>query len=338
MIFDQMEFHNVEAMVWEEDGYKMSRLPRDVAKQLDQVIRDNTSFLSTGVEVRFRLTGEEVKLHFRAAPDEEAQTALIFYGSIQGGWQYSAKAIGEKETVITVKYPEELGKLEAISKQAKLPFSPRMVRILLPYGTCHYLGKEGDTEPPHKSDAPGECYLAYGSSITHGGMALMTPWTYPFQIACKFGMDYINQGYAGSAFMEKPMAEYIVSRKDWTFASVEMGINMLNNPLSDAAYEQRIKEFIEILAADSRPVFVTDIFTHNGEKQERTELFRDIVRKHAEGTNLIYTPGKQLLCNPEYISADMTHPTREGIAQIAERWSEIMQRQRIPDRWKNRGI
>lgn len=338
MIFDQMEFHNVEAMVWEEDGYKMSRLPRDVAKQLDQGIRDNTSFFSTGVEVRFRLTGEEVKLHFRAAPDEEAQTALIFYGSIQGGWQYSAKAIGEKETVITVKYPEELGKLEVISKQAKLPFSPRMVRILLPYGTCHYLGKEGDTEPPHKSDAPGECYLAYGSSITHGGMALMTPWTYPFQIACKFGMDYINQGYAGSAFMEKPMAEYIVSRKDWTFASVEMGINMLNNPLSDAAYEQRIKEFIEILAADSRPVFVTDIFTHNGEKQERTELFRDIVRKHAEGTNLIYTPGKQLLCNPEYISADMTHPTREGIAQIAERWSEIMQRQRIPDRWKNRGI
>ena len=338
MIFDQMEFHNVEAMVWEEDGYKMSRLPRDVAKQLDQGIRDNTSFFSTGVEVRFRLTGEEVKLHFRAAPDEEAQTALIFYGSIQGGWQYSAKAIGEKETVITVKYPEELGKLEAISKQARLPFSPRMVRILLPYGTCHYLGKQGDTEPPHKSDAPGECYLAYGSSITHGGMALMTPWTYPFQIACKFGMDYINQGYAGSAFMEKPMAEYIVSRKDWTFASVEMGINMLNNPLSDAAYEQRIKEFIEILAADSRPVFVTDIFTHNGEKQERTELFRDIVRKHAEGTNLIYTPGKQLLCNPEYISADMTHPTREGIAQIAERWSEIMQRQRIPDRWKNRGI
>ena len=245
MIFDQMEFHNVEAMVWEEDGYKMSRLPRDVAKQLDQGIRDNTSFFSTGVEVRFRLTGEEVKLHFRAAPDEEAQTALIFYGSIQGGWQYSAKAIGEKETVITVKYPEELGKLEAISKQAKLPFSPRIVRILLPYGTCHYLGKEGDTEPPHKSDAPGECYLAYGSSITHGGMALMTPWTYPFQIACKFGMDYINQGYAGSAFMEKPMAEYIVSRKDWTFASVEMGINMLNNPLSDAAYEQRIKEFIE---------------------------------------------------------------------------------------------
>ena len=42
MIFDQMEFHNVEAMVWEEDGYKMSRLPRDVAKQLDQGIRDNT--------------------------------------------------------------------------------------------------------------------------------------------------------------------------------------------------------------------------------------------------------------------------------------------------------
>ena len=83
--------------------------------------------------------------------------------------------------------------------------------------------------------------------------------------------------------MEKPMAEYIVSRKDWTFASVEMGINMLNNPLNDAAYEQRIKEFIEILAADSRPVFVTDIFTHNGEKQERTELFKMCIRDRLYG-------------------------------------------------------
>ena len=87
------------------------------------------------------------------------------------------------------------------------------------------------------------------------------------------------------------MAEYIVSRKDWTFASVEMGINMLKKPLSDAAYEKRIEEFMGILAADGRPVFVTDIFTHNGDMQERTELFREIVRKHAEGTKLIYTPG-----------------------------------------------
>ena len=324
MIFDQMEFHNVEAMVWEEDGYKMSRLPRDVAKQLDQGIRDNTSFLSTGVEVRFRLTGEEVKLHLRADPDEEAQTVLIYYGSFQGGWQYSAKALRETETVISVKYPEELEKLEAIARQARLPFSPRMLRVLLPYGTCRYLGREGNTEPPCKSDAPEKCYLAYGSSITHGGMALMTPWTYPFQVAHKFGVDYMNQGYAGSAFMEKPMAEYIVSRKDWTFASVEMGINMLKKPLSDAAYEKRIEEFMGILAADGRPVFVTDIFTHNGDMQERTELFREIVRKHAEGTKLIYTPGKQLLSNPEYISADMTHPTGEGLSQIAERWSEIM--------------
>lgn len=78
MIFDQMEFHNVEAMVWEEDGYKMSRLPRDVAKQLDQGIRDNTSFFSTGVEVRFRLTGEEVKLHFRQPLMKKRKQHLFF--------------------------------------------------------------------------------------------------------------------------------------------------------------------------------------------------------------------------------------------------------------------
>lgn len=124
MIFDQMEFHNVEAMVWEEDGYKMSRLPRDVAKQLDQGIRDNTSFLSTGVEVRFRLTGEEVKLHLRADPDEEAQTVLIYYGSFQGGWQYSAKALRETETVISVKYPEELENWKQLQGRQGFLFHP----------------------------------------------------------------------------------------------------------------------------------------------------------------------------------------------------------------------
>lgn len=324
MIYDRMEFYNVEAIVKEERGCKMSRLPRDVAQQLDYGIRDGTSFLATGVELRFRMTGDEVKLHLRVSPEEEAQMVLIYFGAIQGGWQYASKTLGTTETVISIKYPENLEILETISEREKLSFHPRMVRVLLPYGTCFYLGKEGDTEPPLASDSPQKRYLAYGSSITHGSMALLPPHTYPSRIAESFGMDCINQGYAGSAFMEKPMAEYIAARKDWTLASVEMGINMLNKPLRDEDYEKRIKEFLGVLAKDGRTVFVTDIFNHNGEKQERTAIFRDIVRRHAHGGGLIYTPGEYLLSNPAYVSADLTHPTVKGMEQIARRWSEVM--------------
>lgn len=325
MIFDQLEFHNVEAMEWHNNGYKLSRLPRDVAAQLDYGIRDNTSFLSSGVELRFRLISDEVKLHLRVNAEEEAQTALIFLGSIQGGWMYSSKTIGTNETIISIRYPKELKKLEEISLEQNLPFSPWMIRVLLPYGTCYYIGKEGKTRPPMESDKPDECYLAYGSSITHGSLALIPSQTYPFLIAQKFSVDYINQGYAGSAFMEKAMAQYIIDRKDWSFASVEMGINMLNNPLSDIAYEKRIEEFLGILALDTRTIFITDIFIHNGDKQERTEIFRDIVRRNTKGSNLIYTNGKELLSRKDYVSGDLTHPTKDGFQQIADNWSKIMQ-------------
>lgn len=325
MVFDNMEFHNVEAMVPYENGYKMCRLPLEITKDLDYGIRDNTSFMSTGVEIRFVMVSEEIKLHLCVSEEKEAQVAMIYFGAIQGGWQYSSKTIGTGETIISIRYPEGMEMLEEMSRAATQPFAPRLVRVILPYGTCCYLGKEGDTKVPGECDVPQGKYLAYGSSITHGSLAFVSPCNYVNTIARHFGVDAINQGYAGSAFMEKAMAEYIVNRKDWTFASVELGINMIKKPLSDEDYEERIKAFLDILATDSRPIFVTDIFTHLGEGQERSELFRDIVRRNVRGSNLIYTPGKDLLANPAFVSADLVHPTYEGEQQIAANWIGVME-------------
>lgn len=324
MIFDQIEFHNVEELEKTEKGYKMSRLPRNVAEKLDCGICSKTSFLSTGVELRFRMPENEVKLYLRVNQEVEAQVAYIYFGSFQGGWNCSSAVIGTEETVITIRYPENLEVLVNVAKENNLPFNPYLVRVLLPYGTCYYMGKEGKTEVPHVEDVPEERYLAYGSSITHGSLALGTPSTYPFRIAQHMRCDYINQGYAGSAFIEKPMAEYIVSRKDWTFASVELGINLLGKTLTDGEFEDRVKEFLQILAADGRKVFVTDIFTYLGEPQERGEVFRAIVRKYAEANGLIYTPGKEILSQRTHISADLVHPSVEGIRDIAENWGNIM--------------
>lgn len=329
MIFDDMKFHNTEAMVPQPDGWLLSRLPRETANCLDGDIRDRTSFYGSGVELRFRLKSDEVKLHFRARKTEEAQTAAIYFGSFQGGWQYSVKPIGEQDSVIELRYPEpeKMKKLEEITKEKGLPFEPQLVRVLFPYGTILYIGKEGETEPPHVGDEPGGCYLAYGSSITHGSLGLTTPYTYAFQIAQTLGVDYINQGYAGTAFMERPMAEYLTARKDWTFASVEMGINMIGKPISNEAYEERIREFLRILALDTRPVFVTDIFRHEEIREhDRTALFREIVKKYANGKNMIYVPGTELFDNPAEISADLTHPAGMGQLEIARNWSAVMRR------------
>ena len=324
MIFDGIAFHNVEEMVREGDGWRLSRLPRSVADQLDPGIKDGSSWFSSGIELRFKLVSETVTLYLRGQEMEEAQTALIYFGQTPGGWQYSTKTIGTERNAITIRYPEAIGELEKMADTFGQKWSPRLVRVILPYGKIHYLGKEGETALPERGDMPQKRVLCYGSSITHGSLGLIPSSTYVFGLASRLGMDYINQGYAGTAYMEKPMAEYICSRKDWDIATLEMGINMLGTSLSDEEYEERIRQFLAVMAADGRPVFTTDIFRFNGgeAQQNRAAVFRDIVKRQAARVGIVFTPGEELLHEPWLISADMVHPAWEGQLLIAERWSE----------------
>lgn len=323
MIFQNIEFHNVAEMQAGEKGYTMYRVPESVRLQLNETARDMMSRFSTGIELRFKIKGDAATVILRADESEEAQVAYIYYGSFQGGWQYSSKVIHTGETRITIPGTDNLDALKALTAARQLPFDPEVVRVVLPYGACYFVGVEGEVEPPAEADVPAKSYLAYGSSITHGSLALAAPYTYPFRIAQKLGCDYINLGFAGSAHLEKAMAEYIVSRKDWDFASVEMGINMLGDAFTPETFEQRVKAFVDVLAADPRPVYATSIFGFSGDGQEKAAIYRDIVRKHAED-KLIFIDGLELLNNSAYISEDLVHPTLEGIEQIADRWCEVM--------------
>lgn len=325
MIFQQIDFHNVAEMTPSSQGWMMYRVPSQVREQLNASARDEVSRYSTGIELRFRMKGDAATVILRADASAEAQVAYIYYGGFQGGWQYSSKVIAVEETNITIPRSKNLDVLKTLTKTQQLPYDPELVRIVLPYGTCYFVGVEGEIEPPHAHDVPAKTYLAYGSSITHGSLALASPYTYPFRIAQKLGSDYLNLGFAGTAHLERAMAEYIVSRKDWDFASVEMGINMLGEQFSEALFEERVRDFVDVLAVDDRPIFATSLFHFNGEGQEKGARYREIVRKHTEG-KLIFTDGLALLSNPAFIAEDLVHPSLEGIAEIADRWSAVMAR------------
>lgn len=324
MIFEQIDFHNVEEMTPSGKGYTMYRVPSQVREKLNESARDQVSRYSTGIELRFKLIGDAATVILRADESAEAQVAYIYYGSFQGGWQYSSKVILNQETRITIPKPKNLALLKELTQSQRLPYNPEVVRLVLPYGTCYFIGVEGEVELPAEGDVPSTTYLAYGSSITHGSLALAAPYTYPFRIAQKLRSDYINLGFAGTAQLEKAMATYIVSRKDWDFASVELGINMLGEQFSLELFEERVIEFVDVLSADGRPVFATSLFHFNGEGQEKAAKYREIVRKHAEG-KLIFTDGLELLNNPAYLSEDLVHPTLEGVSEIVDRWSKVME-------------
>ena len=322
MIFDSIEFHNVEELQPSDGGYRMWRLPRWVRESINEQAGKSSSGFATGVELRFKMKSDQVTLYLSAENMAEATVAYIYYGSIQGGWEDSSRVIFTQKTPIRIRKANNVEVLKRISKENDLPFSPEIVRVVLPYGSICYWGMEGEVEPPTKDELPKKTYLAYGSSITHGSLALAAPYTYPFRLSQKFRCDYLNMGFAGSAWMEKAMAEYIVSRKDWDFATVEMGINMLGTELDE--FERNIDIFTMILQKDPRPVFATNIYGFSDPSgQEKGRIMRSIVEKYAKN-RLIFTDGLRFLNNPAFIAQDMVHPSLEGIEQIGDRWFEVI--------------
>lgn len=320
MIYDNIEFHNVEELVPTQNGCLLQRLPQAVRESLSPM-GQGMAALASGCELRFKLCGESATVTLSAANSEEANVAFIYFGSIQGGWMLSSKILYSHETKLVIKKPDNMPKLKEISLKSGLGFSPEVVRIVLPYGRVMYHGVEGDVVPPEKEDKPKKTYLAYGSSITHGSLALGAPYTYPFRVSQRLKCDYINLGLAGSARMEKEMAEYIVSRKDWDFASVEMGINMLGSPVDE--FERAVCEFVNIISQDPRPIYATSLYGFNGGGQEKGNEFREIVKKHAKG-KLIYIDGLEFLNNEAFIAHDMVHPSLEGMESIANKWCEVL--------------
>ena len=105
MIFQGIDFHNVDSLVRQSQGYAMQRVPDSVRLQLNENARDEVRFNSTGVELRFKIKSEKAVLSLKAEPGSEAMTAFIYYGSFQGGWQNSSKAIGVQETRISIPRP-----------------------------------------------------------------------------------------------------------------------------------------------------------------------------------------------------------------------------------------
>lgn len=319
MIFGNVELHNVAELIPTEHGYRMSRVPQAVRAAMED--RSERAFHNCGVEVRFRIRSGEADVVLYSEPAAEHIPAAIYYGAFQGGWEYSVKRITPGECRIHIRPTPNLAALQRITREENLPFNPELVRLMLPCNIAEFVRVEGDVEPPHPGDAPALTYLSYGSSITHGSLALGAPHVYGSMIARSLNADHINLGFAGSACMEEEMAAYICARKDWSFASVEMGINMLG--ADPEVFRRRVRAFVDRLAEDGRPVFATNMFVTNYNEPERDERFRRIVREETAG-KLIFTDGLELMGNHAFISEDLVHPSVEGHVQIAQRWSGIM--------------
>ncbi len=327
MLFQNIEFHNVREILALNSGmgYRLCRVPDGVCEELNSYAQ-STAFNTPGCELRFNLEGESAEVTLQRAPGGEVPpvgVGEVWYGSFQGPWQECPFSVAQTPSVVRVKRPAELHTLQQITRQQGLPFDPSLVRILLPYDwATWFVDVRGEVSPPRPEQTPARRLLTYGSSITHGGSAIHPSQTYAMQTAAALGMDLVNLGFAGSAHMDAPLAEFIAEQVDWDVATLEMGINVLGWSLEQ--FEARVNAFVEriALAHPDRWIFCIDVFSYLDDLRgnPHAEAFRQVVRSAVARLNLprlIHLEGRSLLAGGVTLSTDLVHPSAQGMNSLA---------------------
>lgn len=323
MLFRGIELHNVRELVYNEEsgGYKMSRMPMRVAEHMSA-----NTFADSGVELRFVPISDEVRIKIKKS-GEGVSRVVIFYGSIQSGWQNLYKAIYDEPTEIVIPRTPRLDTLREITRQNGFPYSPEVVRVVLQNAAYEIYDVIGECTPPTPDMLPKKKYLAYGSSITHGSLAVIQQNTYVFRVGEHFCADPLNFGFAGNALLEPEVADYIADECEFDFATVEMGINLLNKIEVDE-FEKRVRYFVKRIATahPKSKIFCTDIFFMSTDilsldnPETKANRFRRTVREVLSDLNLpnvIYLPGLSIMNGSRYLSEDTTHPNSRGVEEIS---------------------
>ncbi len=325
MNFKNIELHNVRELVYNEEtgGYKFSRMPMRVAEKM----KPDITFGATGCEIRFVPIDDEVTVKIRTVGEGKSATATVYYGSIQSGWRQEVKKIESEVTAVTVPKSDRLDLLKKITEENNYPFSPEVVRIV--FNTCHQyeiFDVVGECRPPRREELPPMKYLAYGSSITHGSLARSLSDSYAFRLGENLGVDQINLGFAGSARLEGEVADYIANECEFDFATLEMGINVLN--MDPDEFRERVEYFIRAIAKahPDKKIFCIDIFymeddvLYPDDENSRPNIKRKIVKETVEALalpNTVYIPGLEILNGAKWLSEDLVHPNARGVEELA---------------------
>lgn len=329
MEFKGIDIHNCKELVLNKQtgGYQISRLPMQIADKLSA-----NTFVDSGVELRFVPVDDEVRIVIRKT-GKGASRVVVYYGAIQSGWQNLYKDIYDTPTEIVIPKAPNLEKLQKVTEINGYPYAPEVVRVVLQNAGYEIFDVKGRCVPPLKDQLPKKTYLAYGSSITHGSLAVVYPNTYVFRLGEYFKADTINLGFAGNARLEKEMADYIAKQCDFDFATLEMGINILNIDVED--FRNRVTYFVSTIAKAHplKKIFCIDVFFMEkdvfepGNPESKPNLFRKTVReviKELNLPNIVYISGLEMLTSSKGLSQDLLHPNARGVEELSGNLCNVM--------------
>ena len=324
--------HGFAEVAEDETGaFRLYRVPRALLPELG--VRVNMRcYHPAGGELRFRMKEKPVRFKFRRTTEPDhplfINQTVFPVGVFHGDFQYTWLALLEGDNEFEIKpFPDRTGLMHRTQRR----FNPELTRIILPpFIDLRIVDWEGDMEPPRPGDCPEKRLLSYGSSITQGAYGQLGNETYPAVIARELGIDVCNLGFGGGATMEPAIAEWIVSRTDWTIATLEMGVNVFNRPPEE--FREMVKKFLAVFAADplKRPVFTLDMlpfgeeFGDNQEVKAKAAAYRRIVREEtaATGKPWMYPLEYASLIQASDFSTDLLHPAAHAFQALGHGLAE----------------
>jgi len=321
----QTEVAYAELMEFPAEGLWLTRVPQVVRLQLN----DNAyvaALRGAGVEFRTVIKPGGKAVLTLSCPQRSTVGEIW-----QGDYFVKAFIIGQSPTSIEIEAAVSLPLLAAQSAEVGRAFDPAVIRISLPYIPAVKIhGLTGEGVPPSRAQLPARRYLAYGSSITNGAFAYAPGHHHTPHLPRRLRSDLINLGFGGGACLEPAMADFIASRSDWDFATLEMGINILGNEkLSGEAFKARAREFIRriVAGAGGRPVFCIDLFLCQADlvKDPLVARYRAAIQElvaEISVPNLHYINGSEILESTTLLSADLVHPSPDGMTVVAARLAD----------------
>lgn len=145
------------------------------------------------------------------------------------------------------------------------------------------------------------------------------------------GCDPINLGFGGSAWGDRPVADYIASRRDWNAVVIAFGTNTYRRgDQTPGQFARTYDTFVDAIRAaspDSPILCITPLWRAVDENDEKNQAgytqqdYRDAIvqvvrHRQANDSKLHVLEGKQLV-PPELFNADRVHPNDEGAGRLA---------------------
>jgi len=294
--YQNVELHNVVELIPAEDGIGqyMLRIPSEVRETLNAAAKDNAPH-PAGCEIRFNLQpGETAKIVLATDVDNVVPPVAEVY---QGCFRTQVLLIEKEPAEVSITAPDAGAAIEQVTAEHGLPFDARLVRILLPaLHRVKLISIGGPVSPPEPGQTPSKTILMYGSSITHGAHSIRPGGTYAMQTARHLGVDLLDVGFGGGAYMEDTLAEHIASRGDWDLATFEMGINV--GGWSTEEFHGKVERFVDIISSahPGKWIFCIDLFRYSG------DLVPD--------------------CDVRGLTHDLVHPSDDGFIEMGRRLAE----------------